>query len=204
VQKRQSYGQIRRLSPLDRVGQHLSGRYVRRAFNCVYVNDSLGDIGSGYSANVSKDFWQHFNSIHLFDFHLNRENLSNTHSKINFHEGDVMDTTSNFKLKLDFVIMNNLLEHVDQPVVLLSQVKKILSEKGVLFINVPSWRGKYFLEKAAFNFNLAPKDEMEDHKRYYSKRELWMEIREAGFMPSKIKMRGSKFGLNVSAIVKIE
>jgi hypothetical protein len=81
-------------------------------------------------------------------------------------------------------------------------VKEILAEGAVLFVNVPSWRGKIYLEFAAFQINLAPREEMEDHKRYYSKRELWLEIREAGFMPSTIKVKKSKFGLNISAIVQ--
>ena len=197
-----SYGENQALSILDRAGQFFSGRNISKALKYSKTKDSLGDIGSGFSANITREYWHHFDSIHLFDFALNQENLNEELAKVVFHEGDVMRTTANVGFKLDFIVMNNLLEHVGEPVRLLSQVKEILSEKGILFVNVPSWRGKCYLEYAAFVLNLAPKEEMEDHKRYYSKRELWLEIREAGFMPSKIKVKKSKFGLNISAIVQ--
>jgi SAM-dependent methyltransferase len=204
VKRTQSYGESQELSILDKVGQILSNRNIRRALNSVDTKNSLGDIGSGFSANITRSFWPIFAEIHLFDLSLDRKNLNSFPSNFVFHEGDVMDTTAQVGVKLDFIVMNNLLEHVDDPIQLLAQVKKILSSGGILFINVPSWKGKFFLEKAAFVFNLAPREEMEDHKRYYSKRELWLEIRQAGFLPSKIFVKKSKFGLNVSAIVKNE
>ena len=204
MRRTQSYGQSRDLSILDKAGQTLSNRSIKKAFKSVDTKNSLGDIGSGFSANITQWYWPFFREIHLFDVSLNRENLNTLHPNLIFHEGDVMNSTLEVRVKLDFIVMNNLLEHVDDPIQLLAQVRKILSSGGILFINVPSWKGKFFLEKAAFVFNLAPREEMEDHKRYYSKRELWLEIRQAGFLPSKIFVKKSKFGLNTSAIVKVE
>ena len=40
-------------------------------------------------------------------------------------------------------------------------------------VNVPSWRGKRFLELSAFRLGLSPAEEMDDHKRYYDPRDLW-------------------------------
>jgi hypothetical protein len=71
------------------------------------------------------------------------------------------------------------------------------SDHGILFINVLSWRGKLWLKFSAFRINLAPKEEMEDHKRYYSRKELWLEIRKAGFLPSTISIGKSKFRVNI-------
>jgi len=197
-----SYGENKNLSKLDLIGQYLSGRSISKALKSTTRKESLGDIGSGFNGNVTQPYWSLFGQIHLFDMSLNSEGSKFLEKKVVCHEGDVNQTTSTFKGKLDFLVMNNLLEHIDEPVDLLSQVKNIMSEGGILYINVPSWRGKFFLEFAAFRFNLAPREEMEDHKRYYSKRDLWIEIRKAGFLPSRIKIKNNKFGLNVCALVR--
>jgi SAM-dependent methyltransferase len=198
-----SYGENKNLSTLDMLGQYLSGRSISKALKSTTRRESLGDIGSGFNGNVTQPYWSLFSQIHLFDMSLNSERLNLLDKKIVCYEGDVNETISTFTGKIDFLVMNNLLEHIDKPVDLLAQIKNIMSEEGILYINVPSWRGKFFLELAAFRFNLAPREEMEDHKRYYSKRDLWIEIRKAGFLPSRIKVQKNKFGLNVCALVRI-
>ena len=66
-------------------------------------------------------------------------------------------------------------------------------------VNVPSWRGKRFLELAAFRLGVAPKEEMDDHKAYYDPRDLWPLLVGAGFLPSEIKVTRHKGGLNTIA-----
>jgi hypothetical protein len=75
---------------------------------------------------------------------------------------------------------------------------------GVLLVNVPTWLGKIFLEYAAFDLKLAPKEEMDDHKMYYNKRDLWPVLVKAGFLPSSLKLRYHKFGLNLFASARKE
>ena len=200
--RNQSYGQSQPLSLLDRFGQFLSIRELRKGIKSLSEFRTLADVGSGYSGNITKPIWDKFEYVYLFDFKLDKDRLISTTAAIHCIEGDVIDTTKEFSNQTNLVVLNNVLEHVIDPVLLLSQLKSTLSHRGVLFINVPSWRGKFFLEKAAFVFSLAPKEEMNDHKRYYSKRELWLEIREAGFLPGNIKIKKSKFGLNITACIR--
>ena len=61
-------------------------------------------------------------------------------------------------------------------------------------------RGKTFLEFSAFRLGLSPKSEMDDHKMYYDKRDLWPLLVKAGFLPSAIETRYHKFGLNLFAV----
>ena len=75
----------------------------------------------------------------------------------------------------------------------------MLSPGGVCLLNVPSWRGKRFLELSAFRLGLSPRDEMDDHKRYYDRRDLWPMLIEAGFARSKVKIKYHKFRLNLFA-----
>jgi hypothetical protein len=59
--------------------------------------------------------------------------------------------------------------------------------------------GKFFLEYSAFQLGLSPKEEMDDHKMYYDKRDLWPVLVKSGFFPSNIKMHYHKFHLNLFA-----
>jgi hypothetical protein len=66
-------------------------------------------------------------------------------------------------------------------------------------VNVPSWRGKRYLEFSAFRLGMSPADEMQDHKAYYDPRDLWPLLVRAGFSPRDIRCVRHKFGLNTFA-----
>ncbi len=70
---------------------------------------------------------------------------------------------------------------------------------GVAVGKCPDVGGKRFLELSAFRLGLSPKVEIDDHKMYYAKRDLWPMLVRAGFKPSHIRLRYHKFGLNLFA-----
>jgi len=94
----------------------------------------------------------------------------------------------------------SVLEHLREPDFALRGLNGLLRPKGLLLINVPTWRGKFFLELSAFRLGLSPKVEMDDHKMYYDKRDLWPKLIAAGFFPSNVRLRYHKFGLNLFAV----
>ena len=55
---------------------------------------------------------------------------------------------------------------------------------------------------AAFRLGLSPKIEIDDHKMYYGKRDLWPILVQSGFKPSQIQLRYHKFGLNLFAAAR--
>ena len=71
------------------------------------------------------------------------------------------------------VLLISVLEHLRDAPAALEGVGKLLRPGGVLLLNVPTWRGKCFLEFSAFRLGLSPKVEMDDHKMYYDKKDLW-------------------------------
>jgi hypothetical protein len=93
-----------------------------------------------------------------------------------------------------------VLEHLWDPDATLKELHRITSPGGYVLVNVPSWRGKWFLEFSAFRLGLSPVDEMQDHKTYFDPKDLWPLLVRSGFRPRSIKCFRHKFGLNTFAI----
>jgi 2-polyprenyl-3-methyl-5-hydroxy-6-metoxy-1,4-benzoquinol methylase len=100
---------------------------------------------------------------------------------------------------VDVVMLISVLEHLTDPQSVIQSAWRLLRRSGLLLVNVPTWSGKRFLELSAFRFGFSSKVEIDDHKMYYDKRELWPMLVRAGFRPSKIRLRYYKFGLNLFA-----
>ena len=201
-----SYLQQNKKTFLDLVGQLLSSNNIRKKVNQIKKSgthnpSTLLDFGCGFHAYLSQPIWKRFDSVFLMDFNLNAE-LEGFANKVKLFTGNPLQDIKLLQNEtIDFLLANNVLEHVTQEEELLLEFNRVLASNGLLYINVPSWLGKYFLELAAFKLKMAPREEMEDHKRYYSKRELWLALRRAGMQPSKIRIKNTKFGLNICAVV---
>ena len=89
----------------------------------------------------------------------------------------------------DVVLFISVLEHVWTPEIWLGHCHRVLRQSGILFVHVPTWYAKPVLEVSAFKFGTSPACEMDDHKMYYSKRDLWPMLVKAGFKPSRIRMK---------------
>jgi SAM-dependent methyltransferase len=125
--------------------------------------------------------------------------------KFTFYEGAIEETLLKLSnQRFDAILLISVLEHLHDPLGMLEALRGLLKPSGVLLVNVPTWRGKRFLELSAFRLSLSPKVEMDDHKMYYDKRDLWPLLVRAGFKPSLIKMRYHKFGLNLFAVARQE
>ena len=75
--------------------------------------------------------------------------------------------------------------------------------RGHCLINVPTWLGKSFLEFSAFRLGTSPAAEMDDHKMYYDKRDLWPAAGPGGLpAAADIRLKYHKFGLNLFATVR--
>jgi hypothetical protein len=120
-----------------------------------------------------------------------------------FREGAIEETLPGLApSSFDAVLLISVLEPLKDPQAVLAAARGLLRLSGVLLINVPTWRGKFFLEFSAFRLGLSPRVEMDDHKMYYDKRDLWPMLVKAGFRPSAIKLHYHKFGLNLFAVVR--
>jgi len=195
----ESYGQ-RELSLVDRLGVWFSQRAIRR-----YLprrNDlQVLELGCGYRATQLIALRPKLKRGIGVDFHIAPEFQSL--EGFTFHEGAIEEILPKLASDtMDVVMLISVLEHLAEPQFALQSAWRLLKPSGLLLINVPTWLGKRFLEFSAFRLGLSPKTEMDDHKMYYGKRDLWPVLVRSGFKPSQIRLRYHKLGLNLFAAVR--
>lgn len=197
----ESYGQ-KKLTFVDRFGNWLSQRAIKRRLPDRSDLEVL-ELGCGFRATQLLSLGPRLKHGVGVDFQLAPELAAL--DKFTFHEGTIEETLLKLASQtFDAVLLISVLEHLRDPLFVIEAVRGLLRPSGLLLINVPTWRGKGFLEFSAFRLHLSPKIEMDDHKMYYDKRDLWPLLVRAGFKPSLIKLRYHKFGLNLFAVARRE
>jgi SAM-dependent methyltransferase len=194
-----SYGQ-HGVSLIDRFGVYLSSRAIDRAVGKGRIEAVL-DVGCGYHATLLRALAPRIERGVGIDVCVSDE--SKRVEPLEFIEATVDDALHDLpKESFDLVLLISVLEHLWEPHDVLSQLRRVLRPGGTLLVNVPTWRGKWFLEFSAFRLGTSAPFEMDDHKTYYDKRDLWPLLVRAGFRPRDIRLSYHKFGLNLFATVR--
>ncbi len=192
-----SYGQQGAPGVVDRFGVWLSTRRIRRAVPD-FAGRRVGDFGCGYNATFARTVLDRARELVLIDVALAGD--LKDHPKVEAIEGSLPDALEQLEdASLDVIVLNSVLEHLWEPERTLAELHRIAAAGGLVLINVPSWRGKRWLELSAFRLGTSPAEEMDDHKAYYDPRDLWPLLVRAGFKPSDIRCFRHKFGLNTFA-----
>jgi SAM-dependent methyltransferase len=200
VEREGAYGQYRPPSPVDRFGVWLNARAISR--RAPFAGSRIADLGCGFNATVTRPLLGRVASATLVDVALAPDLKG--HSKVTAHEGLLPGALADCPDGgFDVVMMLNILEHLWEPEEALGHARRMLAPGGTLLVNVPSWRGKTFLELAAFRFGVSPVEEINDHKRYYDPRDLWPLLVSSGFPPQSIRCRRHKLGLNTLAVARV-
>lgn len=194
-----SYGQKDKLTFVDRLGVYLSERMVLKYFDLFKGRRAAFlDLGCGYEARLLRRLIPRVADAAGVDVAVSEEVKALGGIKI--YEEPIDNALKKLSPgTFDIITMINVLEHLDDPLAALKGSYGLLKGEGLLLVNVPTWRGKFFLETSAYVFKLSPKSEIEDHKAYFNKNELWPLLVRTGFRPSGIEMRYHKFGLNLFA-----
>jgi SAM-dependent methyltransferase len=197
----ESYGQ-KKLSVVDRLGVWLSQCAISRELPNRSALEVL-ELGCGYRATQLVALQPQLKHGVGVDFQIAPE--LTTLPGFAFHQGTIEETLPRLSGEtFDAVLLISVLEHLHDPLRVVEAIRGLLKPSGIVLINVPTWRGKAFLEFSAFRMGLSPKVEMDDHKMYYDKRDLWPLLVRAGFKPSLIRLRYHKFGLNLFAVARRE
>ncbi len=145
------------------------------------------DLGCGYHATYLKAIGDRLEEGVGVDFHVSE--ASRSHPRLRFVTSSIEDALPNLPSNaFDVVLFISVLEHVWDPANCLAHCHRILKAGGRLLVNVPTWYAKPVLELSAFQLGTSPSCEMDDHKMYYSKRDLWPLLVRSGFKPSQIRM----------------
>jgi SAM-dependent methyltransferase len=188
-------------SLVDRFGVWLSAQQIRRWIPS-FEGKRVADLGCGYHAAFMRTILDEVSLAVLLDVGLAPD--LTRHPKVRACVGPLGQTLSGLPdQSLDVVLAISVLEHVWEPLALLESMRRLLAPGGRCLINVPSWRGKRYLELAAFRLCVSPASEMDDHKMYYDERDLWPLLVRAGFSPSHIRCFSHKFGLNTFAVCSL-
>jgi SAM-dependent methyltransferase len=189
------------MTPVDRFGVWLSGRRIRRHVRS-FAGRRIADVGCGYEASFVRTVADDVASAVLLDVAVDPDLKEHPHVEI--VEGQLPGTLAGLAdASLDVVLCTSVLEHLWEPQRALDEMRRLLAPGGVCLLNVPSWRGKWFLELSAFRLGLSPAEEMNDHKAYYDPRDLWPMLVRAGFRPQDISVARHKFGLNTFAAARV-
>jgi len=196
LREHESYGQ-HGLTPVYRRGLWLSQRAIRRHMP---NRDDLEvlELGCGYRATQLIALKPRLKRGIGVDFQIAPE-LQRL-EKFTFHQATIEQTVPTLESEsVDVVMLISVLEHLNEPQFVVQSAWRLLRPSGLLLVNVPTWKGKRFLELSAFRLGFSPKVEIDDHKMYYDKRDLWPMLARAGFKPSQIRLRYHPVGLNLFA-----
>lgn len=197
-----AYGEDYQPTPVDRFGVWLSARTIGR-FVRSFAGKRMGDFGCGYDARFARSILDRVERATLVDVRL-ADDLK-TNAKVTAIEGTLPDVLHGLEsASLDIVLCVSVLEHLWEPLEALREFRRLVAPGGLCLFNVPSWRGKAFLEFSAFRLGLSPRDEMNDHKMYYDVRDFWPILVRSGFRPEDIRCFSHKFGFNTFAVCRAE
>jgi len=198
----ESFGERHKLTFADKIGVWLSNRRILKLVR-TENSEVIADIGCGYEARLVNVLPLTIKEYIAVDVSLST-NLAKD-GRIKPIEGLLPEALCGIPNgSVDLVILNSVIEHLEEPEVAIKECIRVIKPGGVIFVNVPTWLGKTVLEFLAFRLSLSPAIEMNDHKNYYDKRQLWRVLRKCGVLPINISVRRHKLLLNVFAIGRIE
>ncbi|MDX4012702.1 class I SAM-dependent methyltransferase [Aliarcobacter skirrowii] len=166
--------------------------YPKRILNKVNHKGSILELGVGHghtSILFNKEFQEH-TIVEGSKEIINNFTKNNPLLKVKLvHEWfERFETEKRF----DVIVLGFVLEHVDNPKIILEKYKKFLKPKGQLFIAVPNAKSlnrRYGLELGLINdiYDLNNNDIEQGHQRQYCLDSLTKEVQEASFIIKSIE-----------------
>lgn len=131
-------------------------------------NTKLLDIGCGINAKLLFDLEPYIKQGYGIDkkcIEINTEKIIT--KRIFFEDGLPFDDET-----FDVVTALAVLEHVENEQKLMKDINRVLKSDGILMLTTPTKPAKKLLEFLAFKLGVVSKEEILDHKHYFSKNEI--------------------------------
>lgn len=161
----------------------------------------LLDVGCGYDARILQNMQPYIAKGVGLDFEIS--DAVKKKEKLSFLEGDLTQTLKEIpEESVDVVVFLSILEHMDDPLSILRDARRLLRMNGRIFFCSPTWFGKWVLENVISNKLLDPYGETpkqyNSHKMYYDPRDMWPILVKAGFVSTEINIWRSNFLCSIS------
>lgn len=158
------------------------------------------DLGCGYRGTLLRSISSRIDTGVGIDLDVEQLNMP---ANIRLIRGRLGEKDLPFRdNSFNLVNASALLEHLDDPEAVLSEAYRVLGNQGTLLITVPSIFAKPVLEFLSFRMGLISRQEVADHKRYYTKGSLVEALAAVGFRCEVIKCGYFQLGFNLIAIAK--
>ena len=97
--------------------------------------------GHGFFSFIIKKAISGFNKIDVVDISesslmMTKRIVGNELGKIEYHNTDIFNFSSSFKY--DFIVLGEVIEHLDKPIEILRKLSNLLSDNGILWITTPT------------------------------------------------------------------
>jgi 2-polyprenyl-3-methyl-5-hydroxy-6-metoxy-1,4-benzoquinol methylase len=161
--------------------------YSKRVIELTNKSDKILELGLGHGFSTIK-FMNHFE---------NHSVIEGSKKVIeNFKSNNATDNVKIEKFesneKFDVIILGFILEHVDDPVLILKRFKKLLNKNGKIFVSVPNAevlnrRVGYYSGLLNNITEFSKNDHLLGHQRYYTINTLKNDINSAGLSINKFE-----------------
>jgi 2-polyprenyl-3-methyl-5-hydroxy-6-metoxy-1,4-benzoquinol methylase len=129
---------------------------------------TLLDVGCGFNHKFLSTVQPYIANGVGIDFKVPEE----TFGKITTIQTTLNDTLPFSNNSFDIITMLAVLEHLEQPDEICSEIARVLKPGGRLILTVPGKRAQVVLEFMAYRLGIVNRVEIEDHKKYYDLDEL--------------------------------
>lgn len=168
-------------------------RFLRVA-KFINTNSEVMDLGCGYNAEFLNFISSKIKHGVGIDISVAGKSKKNNITLLKGRADNNIGLKDN---SFDTVTALALIEHLENPRKMLEEAHRLLKKDGILFLTTPDKKSKSLLEFLAFKLGVISKDEIKDHKQYYSEQSLIETLIDSGFNEKKIEINTFEMGLNL-------
>lgn len=154
----------------------------KKIINKIPEGTRVLDLGCGLNGLFLQKIQSTVNEGTGIDLEIN-DNFENNKIKLISHNLDnTLPLQDNY---FDIVTSLANLEHLNKPELVLQEIYRVLKPGGLLLLTTPTVYSKPVLEFMAFKLGIISKEEISDHKKYFTKIELESSCKNIGFSEYK-------------------
>jgi len=186
------YGMIRRLFNKEPFLEKFLSRFrLKKVLDHIDDWQVVCDIGCGKHMNLLKTI----SSVSRQCIGIDKKIPPNHYSNIIIKTLCLDNRIPLGDQSVDVVTLLAVLEHLDKEVEIIQEIRRILKSDGKLLITVPTEKAKPALDFLSYKLHLVSKEEIRDHKRYYTVEKLEKLLMDNGFVCAQIET--FEFGFNL-------